>query len=284
MALSILHTGQTGVERGADRAARSEAINIAGYSTFEQRDEIGALPAEIAAGLNNCMQKGTRSALKATLELSSALVVAVPDAKTANEVTGIEALRRAARLSDVPQWVVDPKTDLDLVIAQLHALHDPSRLLKVMVTGPRATRWVEGERFGGIIVARLSLALATGTKHRILVVDDHHDTVRTMCSLLRALGHECVAATSGAQGIARAATFRPDIVLLDIGLPDVSGYEVARQLRATQARPLFLAAISGREPNAGEAFSAGFDRHLIKPAGVEMISALIDQASTQLVS
>jgi CheY-like chemotaxis protein len=261
-------------------------MRVEGFCTYERRDELGALPAEITADLVACEQRGARSALRATLERANVLVIAVPQAAQANTNTGVEALRRAARATGVPHWVIDPTTDLDEVSLRLRQLEQTTQPLRMMVTGPRYTRWREGERLGWRVVAQLSLApaLVAPRKLRVLVIDDHVDTAETECNLLRALGHEAVAATTGRQGIQIAASFDPDIGLFDIGLPDVSGYEVAQTLRKTQAHPLFLAAITGwdRALDAKRAIEAGFDRHVIKPASTEIIQGLLEEASTRL--
>jgi len=285
MALLITHTGQSGVERGADRAARTVGFEVDGFSTFEQRDELAVLPPEIIADLKPCAQRGARSALRATLERASVLVIAVPDASEANRNAGVEALRRSARLAGVPHWVVDPLSDLDEIATKFRRMELVTDPLRVMITGPRLTRWRDGERLGWRVVAQLSLAPeAVARKHRILVVDDHRDTAETTCQLLRALGHECQAAISGVSGLEAAAFLKPDIALLDIGLPDLSGYEVARRLRETQPHHLFLAAITGwdQAQDSRDAIAAGFDSHVIKPAGADVIRGLLGQAELQL--
>ena len=65
---------------------------------------------------------------------------------------------------------------------------------------------------------------------RVLVVDDNFDAAMTLDALLRSLGHETVTAYDGAQALTTAGDFKPDVVLLDIGMPDIDGYEVARRL------------------------------------------------------
>lgn len=288
MALVILHTGQSGVERGADRAARAVGLPIQGFSTFERRDELGSLPPEIAATLTPCPQRGARSALRATLELANVLVIAVPDARDANSNTGIEALRRAARAGGVPHWLVDSSTDLDALALRLRGMERITDPLHVLITGPRFTRWHAGEKIGWRIVAQLALEpeIVTPRKHRILVVDDHEDLAETNCALLRSLGHECIAATTGARALELAGSFQPDVGLFDIGLPDLSGYELARRVRATQQTPIFLAAITGwdQAKDAERALAAGFDRHIIKPTNTAIIRGLIDQADSVLAA
>jgi len=285
MALVIMHTGQSGVERGADRAARAVGLPVQGFSTYERRDELGALPPDIATDLVPCGQRGARSALRATLERASALVIAVPDSKDANANTGIEALRRNSRAAGVPHWLVDPNSDLEALAVRLRTLEQTTDPLNLLVTGPRFTRWREGERLGWRVVAQLSLepAIVVPRKHRILVVDDHVDIAETNCELLRFLGHESVAATTGTRALELASTFKPDVGFLDIALPDVSGYELARRMRATH-HPLFLAAITGWDEakDAERALAAGFDRHVVKPTNTAIIRDLIAQADQYL--
>src|ERR1700742_4143101 len=121
-------------------------MQVEGFCTYERRDELGALPAEIVGDLVACEQRGARSALRATLERANVLVIAVPQAAQANANTGVEALRRAARASGVPHWIIDPNTDLDPVTLRLRQLEQTTDPLRIMVTGPRFTRWREGER------------------------------------------------------------------------------------------------------------------------------------------
>jgi hypothetical protein len=173
MALVITHTGQTGVERGADRAARTLGFAVEGFCTFEGRDEIGPLPADLLADLLRCPRRGARSAVRATLEQSNVVVIVVPRVSQANINAGVEALRRLARAADVPHWLVDPFTDLDEVTARLRRMELATDPLRVMVTGPRLTRWQGGERLGWQVVGQLALAPAIVSKrHRTLVDDD----------------------------------------------------------------------------------------------------------------
>lgn len=116
------------------------------------------------------------------------------------------------------------------------------------------------------------------TRHRILIVDDYPDSGETVCRLLTMLGHDCRFAASGAEALAEAARFEPDVAILDVGLPDVSGYELARQLRRQRGdRPLFLAALTGwgQPEDRAKAFAAGFDHHVLKPANREKLEAIL---------
>ena len=80
-------------------------------------------------------------------------------------------------------------------------------------------------------VRRMLAAPASIPGRRVLVVDDHPDSADASCMLLSALGHVCSSAMSGEEALAEAVRFQPNVVICDIGLPDISGYEVARALR-----------------------------------------------------
>ena len=127
---------------------------------------------------------------------------------------------------------------------------------------------------------------APNPKTRVLVVDDYPDSAETASMLLMLYGHECRTATTGKSALDQAAAFDPDIVILDIGLPDMSGYEVARALRA---RPggnwLYLAAVTGwgQPQDREQAFAAGFDQHVVKPTNsakvLEILRLAADRAA-----
>ncbi|MEJ7601586.1 MAG: response regulator [Kofleriaceae bacterium] len=98
-------------------------------------------------------------------------------------------------------------------------------------------------------------------------------------------GHQARYATSGTAGLAVALAFEPDIAILDIGLPDVSGYEVARELRRRYAgRPLYLAAITGwgQPDDRARAYAAGFDVHVLKPATAPKLRDILERAANAL--
>ncbi len=116
---------------------------------------------------------------------------------------------------------------------------------------------------------------------RVLVVDDYPDAAAMTCELVRALGHTCELALDGAGALARSRELHPDLVVLDIGLPDVSGYDIARQLRETETEhPLVLAALTGwgQPADVARAAEAGFDRHVLKPATLAKVKALLELA------
>jgi PAS domain S-box-containing protein len=107
---------------------------------------------------------------------------------------------------------------------------------------------------------------------RVLIVDDNDDAAVTLQLLLTSLGHETSIARNGLEALERAPEFRPDVVLLDIGLPGLDGYEVARRLRAQDTqRMVRLVAVTGwgQPADRAKAQEAGFDLHLVKPVGPE---------------
>jgi CheY-like chemotaxis protein len=122
---------------------------------------------------------------------------------------------------------------------------------------------------------------AASTSKRILIVDDNVDSAITLGHLLRSLGHVTEMVHDGAAALSIAADFRPDIVLLDIGLPGgLDGYEVARRLRAGQrGRSFRIIAITGwgQEADRQRAKEAGFDVHLVKPVDPSLLEHAIGE-------
>jgi PAS domain S-box-containing protein len=113
---------------------------------------------------------------------------------------------------------------------------------------------------------------------RVLVVDDNIDAARMLHELLARLGHHPEVAHDGAAALVVAGAFRPDIAVLDIGLPVMDGYELARRLRVQRSGgPLRLIAVTGygQDADRRRAQAAGFDHHLIKPITVEALVALL---------
>jgi len=281
--ITILHTGQTGVERGADRAARAVGLSVRGFCQLDSRDELGAIADHIAADLTPVLTRGARTVWNPTLELADVLCIVVPDRATLKSNAGIGVLRTLARFADVPQVIADQTSDMEKVACEIRAFEKPGEDLAVMVCGPRATRWHEGERKGWQLVTALA---TTPQKHRVLVVDDHSETADMICNIVTLLGHQCAAATSGREALERADMLRPDIGLFDIRLPDLSGYELARLIRRSHTEPLFLAAITGWDEarDVHQAYAAGFDHHVVKPVGAGLIRGLIERACSRLDS
>jgi signal transduction histidine kinase/ActR/RegA family two-component response regulator len=127
-----------------------------------------------------------------------------------------------------------------------------------------------------------SPAEAAGAARRILVVEDNADARETLRALLESEGHEVLALGDGAQALAQAPAFAPDVALLDLGLPGMDGYALARALRSVpECSGAFLAAISGYGQPEDKAASkaAGFDEHLVKPVDPSRLRTLIEEAS-----
>jgi CheY-like chemotaxis protein len=117
---------------------------------------------------------------------------------------------------------------------------------------------------------------------RIMVVDDIEDTAASMAEVLDLWGYPVKIACDGFKALELARVFQPDVVLLDIGLPGMDGYEVARRLRQEHAdRPMLLAAMTGygQEQDREATRAAGFDHHLVKPVDLAMLRQLLAHAS-----
>jgi len=126
--------------------------------------------------------------------------------------------------------------------------------------------------------ARTPPVRCEGHGARVLVVDDNVDAVVTTQALLSLLGHEAQIAYDGSEALDQFAGFDPDVVLLDIGLPGLDGYEVARLMRERATRPIKLVALTGwgQESDRRRAREAGFDAHLVKPVDLDTLQRTID--------
>lgn len=112
---------------------------------------------------------------------------------------------------------------------------------------------------------------ARGPARRVLVVDDNRDAAESMRMLLQVLGHETRAAFDGRDAVAIATEYRPEVVLLDLGMPGMDGYELARALRGLPGfEHVTLVALTGfgSEEHRLRTIEAGIDRHLVKPVEI----------------
>ncbi len=129
--------------------------------------------------------------------------------------------------------------------------------------------------------AARTMARAHPQGKRVLVVDDNADAAETLADLLHGLGHTTSVAHDGPTALSKAEAFRPQVALLDIGLPVMDGYELARRLReqpGLQRLRLFAITGYGQESDRERSRAAGFHEHLVKPVDFSKLAALIEES------
>lgn len=120
--------------------------------------------------------------------------------------------------------------------------------------------------------------MAPLSRQRILVVDDNEDAAVSTAMLLEAMGSEVRTAYDGEEALVVAADFRPEVILLDLGMPKLNGYEAARRLREESwAKDTVLIALTGwgQDQDRERTRDAGFDHHLVKPVDPSALRALL---------
>jgi PAS domain S-box-containing protein len=162
-------------------------------------------------------------------------------------------------------------------------------LVKTLVEMHGGTIDAASDEVGSEFVVRLPLAESqqpetshapeaesvSAPQQHVLVVDDNEDAVQMMSIILTMQGHEVVTAVDGASAIQMALAERPTVAILDIGLPDMSGYDVAREIRQHLPNILLIALSGwGRKEDRAKSREAGFDFHLVKPVDPEHLQAL----------
>jgi PAS domain S-box-containing protein len=128
-------------------------------------------------------------------------------------------------------------------------------------------------------ISAVAAAPASRERRRVLVVEDDEDVAAAMRVVLEMAGHHVSVAASGREALSAARAFEPELVLCDIGLPDMDGHEVARAFRSDKVlRGAFLVALSGyaQVDDVARARAAGFDEHLAKPASMEKVQRILD--------
>lgn len=112
---------------------------------------------------------------------------------------------------------------------------------------------------------------------RVLVVDDYHDCADSLAMLLRMQGYDVLVAYGGQAALEAAVSYQPDVAFLDLGMPGMSGWEVARRLRHLGLRVAKLVALSAYDDpdDFGRSQAAGFDHHLVKPVDPARLLKLI---------
>jgi CheY-like chemotaxis protein len=141
-----------------------------------------------------------------------------------------------------------------------------------------------------IVMDAASTAVPSGQAHRpevefmrrrVLVVDDNAAALDTLALMLEVLGHEVRTAHDGSEAITRAEEFRPEVVLMDLGMPNVDGYAAAREIRARAwGREVLLVATTGwgQEDDRRRTREAGFDHHLVKPVDADNLRRILNGA------
>ena len=145
----------------------------------------------------------------------------------------------------------------------------------------------EGPGRGSEFVLRLPLArvdaqapqapiASRDERRRIVLVEDYPDARLALQQLLEMRGHDVVCAPDGRRGLELVLSWRPDVALVDIDLPDMNGYELAAKIRASKVHPMLIAVSGfGREQDRKQALDAGFDDHLTKPIDLERLARLL---------
>jgi CheY-like chemotaxis protein len=144
------------------------------------------------------------------------------------------------------------------------------RLPAVAAPADEAARGEEGTR-------------ATVVPRRVLVVEDSPDARQSLRLLLEMAGHHVETSEDGPSGLAKLGEFRPDVALIDLGLPGMDGYAVARELRRRpDTRAIRLVAVTGygQAEDRRRAVAAGFDQHVTKPVDATMLDEMLGRPSS----
>ncbi|MGH7107905.1 MAG: ATP-binding protein, partial [Acetobacteraceae bacterium] len=130
---------------------------------------------------------------------------------------------------------------------------------------------------GAVPLAADSATSPAARQRRILVADDNRDAAESLALLLKLAGHDVHVAYSGSEALAAAVAVSPEFILLDIGMPGLSGYEVARSLRKSGARSVLIAITGwGQDSDRAQAEEAGFDHHMTKPVDPASLEKLLN--------
>ncbi len=130
---------------------------------------------------------------------------------------------------------------------------------------------------GGVHSTIESILPAAGGARRIVLVEDQDDLRELMREVLEVSGHHVVEAANGLEGVERILAEKPDIAIIDIGLPGIDGHEVARRVRAVLGDAVVLVALTGRAKDSDrkDALAAGFDAHIVKPVDHALIHRIV---------
>lgn len=123
----------------------------------------------------------------------------------------------------------------------------------------------------------------TAARRKILVVDDNHDSALSLAMMLSIMGHDTRTAHDGESAVSTAETFLPDVILLDIGLPKLNGYEVAQRIReASWGASMYLIAVTGwgQDEDRQRSSEVGLNLHMVKPVEPSALEKVLATLAT----
>jgi CheY-like chemotaxis protein len=164
------------------------------------------------------------------------------------------------------------------IVKRLVEQHNGAVLARSAGAGQGSTFEIRLPRLAREPAAAAEEALYESARRRVLVVDDNVDAASSLAMLLSLRGHETQVAFGAREALERSRTFQPEVVLLDIGLPETSGYELAARLRAMPGMGgVRLIALTGygRSEDQQRALAAGFDDHVVKPASLKALERIL---------
>ncbi|MBV8030625.1 MAG: response regulator, partial [Betaproteobacteria bacterium] len=134
------------------------------------------------------------------------------------------------------------------------------------------------------LLAAPPAGMLRGNGFRVLVADDNRDAAESLAALLEALGNDVTVAYNGIEAVEVARSFRPQVILLDIGMPGLDGYGAAREIRRDPgARAIKIVALTGwgQDEDRRRVREAGFDAHIVKPAELDVLRRVLSEVNQQ---
>jgi CheY-like chemotaxis protein len=237
--------------------------------------------------LNNAakyMLSGGQIAVRATV-VGESVEISVKDRGIGIEPDALsrifEMYWQAAFLADRSQGGLGIGLALARAIVELHGGTIEARSEGTNKGSEFVVKLPLGRRHAAAVVQPPPVA-RTGSKSRILVVDDLHDSVDALTELLNALGHEAHGSYDGVEAVALAERLRPDVMLVDLGMPELSGHDVCRKVRELPGgRDIYIVALTGWGQASDRALTemSGFDLHLVKPVDGHTLADLVADVS-----
>jgi len=282
---SVVHNAVDAVRPISERRAQELTVTLPGAPVYLDADptRLGQIVGNLLNNACKFTERGGHIWLTAEREDARQLAIRVRD-------TGIGIA------ADQLERVFDMFTQVDTALDRsLSGLGIGLTLVKTLVEmhGGSVEVTSDGLGHGSEFVVRLPIVVEAETQAsrpkathpvattplRILVVDDNRDSADMLALMLQLGGHETFAAHDGLAAVERAATLDPDVILLDIGLPVLDGYEAARRIREQQGlkRRQLLVALTGwgQAEDRRRSEDAGFDAHLVKPVTEAVLRRLL---------